>query len=120
MGSLFYKGLKAQRIVFEASSDDVFARPDVAPIMAVLRLLANPNDSLAFRTVASATRPALPPPLLDTLAVQAAREGTSMMALARRAHAASNPLAAGMASSSQPPSSQASSPCPLLTVYVSQ
>ena len=60
-------------VLLQASAADVFARADVASIMSVLRLLANADDSAAFRSIATAMRPPLPPAILDLLAVDAAR-----------------------------------------------
>lgn len=84
VGRSILSAVKAHMLPCEASAADVFARPDVAPIMAVLRLIANADDSAAFRTVASAAQPAVPQGLLDLLAVDAARR---QVARVHRVHA---------------------------------
>ena len=56
VGNLVYKALRDHRIPCQTSAADVFARADVAPLVAALRLITNPDDDAAFRAVAGGTR----------------------------------------------------------------
>ena len=90
VGREIYKALKDHHIARAASSADVFARPDIAPLVSVLRLIANPHDDAAFRLVATGTAPAFDGALLDVLSTEALRTKTSLYQAARQLHAASS------------------------------
>lgn len=94
VGRQVYQALREKHLPCSTSSSDVFARPDVAPLVAVLRLLAHEGDDAAFRAVVAKTSPSLPGPFMAELTADAERAGTSLMAAARSAHAASGMLAA--------------------------
>ena len=115
IGRNVYQALKDKRIPCATSSADVFARPDVAPLLAALRVIANPVDDAAFRSVACGTRPPLENTLLDKIVFEAARVGTSLHAAAKSLHASSGLLAMDSGcsqgsllagGSSQPPAQQ--------------
>ena len=90
VGREIYKALKDHHIARAASSADVFARPDIAPLVNVLRLIANPHDDAAFRLVATGTTPAFDGALLDVLSTEALRTKASLYQAARQLHAASS------------------------------
>ena len=65
VGNALAKHLRELRIPCATSSADVLQRPDVAPLLAALRCVANPDDDDAFRVVARATVPPIPQEALD-------------------------------------------------------
>ena len=107
----------------------VFDRVDVAPIVMVLRLVANPCDASrtqrathslrllllltallpshyrcddgAFRRLATLVVPPLPPPLVDIIATAAAAANQSLLPAARALYAATSPAAGARAGGSQ-------------------
>jgi superfamily I DNA/RNA helicase len=80
-------------------------RVAVAPLLAALRVLTNPNDDDAFRAVASGTSPPLDNATLDAIVLEAARVGGSLHAAARSLHASGGLLA--MDGGSSPASARA-------------
>ena len=96
IGRAVYNALREHRIPCATSAADVFARPDVAPIIAVLRLLTTNGDDAAFRAVATGTQPPLPEPLLAAIAQHARAAGTSLYTAARALHTSSGVLGSAL------------------------
>ena len=95
VGHNVYKALKEAGISRQASSADVFDRPDVVPILSVLRLLTNPGDDAAFRLIATGTLPPFSGLLMDQLTTEATRTKSSLFAAAKALHQSSGVLASG-------------------------
>ena len=108
VGRGVYQGLKEHRIPTASSSADTFARPDVQPLMSALRVLTNPEDDAAFRTVATATKPPLDTPLMSLLVCEAVRVGSSLFAAARSLQKSISVLARDVGGGSCASSSQSS------------
>lgn len=70
------------------------------PILHVLRLLTNTGDDAAFRLVVTDARPAFSAHLLDKIATESMRAGTSLLAAARSLLVASSVLRTGTPSMS--------------------
>lgn len=92
IGKQLAAALRERGAPIRTAASDLFARADLAPVLALLRLLSHPEDSSSFRAVAAAAQPALPPALLQMLGEDAARRGVSQLASARALHAATSPL----------------------------
>jgi DNA helicase-2/ATP-dependent DNA helicase PcrA len=84
--------LRERRVPLRSATTDVFRRPDMAPIVSLLRLLCHPNDSSSFPAVALACQPPLSAQLRAAIADDAARRCVSQLASARALHAATGPL----------------------------
>ena len=93
VGRGVYHALKENRIPCTTSSADTFARPDVQPLIAALRLITNTEDDASFRAVATSTSPTIDGALLNKVVVEAVRVGGSLHAAAKSLHAGSRMLA---------------------------
>lgn len=92
IGHGFYTALRKCQVPLRTATADAFARSDIAPLVTLLRLVTNEDDSASFAAVARAMRPPLPAPLLGAIADDAARRGQSQLATARALYAALGPV----------------------------
>ena len=99
IGRHVFQTLREHRVACAASPSDVLARPDVRPILQVLRLLTNSADDAAFRAVGAAADPALPAQLVEDLTAQAATRQLSLLEAARAMHAHGTVLGGSSAAS---------------------
>lgn len=102
VGRKVFEALREHHIKRQASSADVFDRPDVADLLSVLRLLTNPDDNAAFRLVATGTSPPFNGALMDRISTEATRTHSSLLAAARALRLRSGLVAAGCAPSYSP------------------
>ena len=81
VGRTISSELRGRGLRCAPAAADVLSRPDIAPIIGALRLLARPADGAAFRAVAAAAE--LPPKVIAHVAAEADKRRTSELAAAR-------------------------------------
>lgn len=92
IGRQLQSALREKRVPIRTTAAEVFARADIAPLIALMRLLVNHDDSASFQAVVRVCQPPFPTQLQAAIADDAARRGVSQLACARALHAATGPL----------------------------